>query len=86
MLSLREDEMSKQVGCAKCGGQMEAGYVVAVTGDGQWVRPQSWAPGEPNFSIWRGYKRLKKQQVVPITTMRCPNCGYLEFYAIKQVS
>jgi hypothetical protein len=28
--------------------------------------------------------KLAKDQVLPVTTLRCPKCGYLESYAILQ--
>jgi hypothetical protein len=26
---------------------------------------------------------MKKDQCVPVTTLRCPKCGYLESYAVQ---
>jgi hypothetical protein len=26
--------------------------------------------------------KMKKDEIVPVTTLRCPRCGYLESYAI----
>lgn len=42
-----------------------------------------WHPGEPEKSFWVGLK-MNRELCIPIRTARCPNCGYLEFYATKQ--
>jgi hypothetical protein len=74
--------MSTQVECAKCHVPMEVGYAFYFHGGGGYAQ-QNWYPGEPEPSFWTGLA-VKKDQCVPITTLRCPNCGYLESYAIKQ--
>ena len=40
-----------------------------------------WAEGPPVRSMWTGIK-LEKGAKHPVTTYRCPRCGYLESYAI----
>jgi hypothetical protein len=61
---------------------MEAGYVPDYR-EGRFSQ-QSWWPGKPTNSFWMGLKWAKdqKDQVAPVTTLRCPKCGYLESYAI----
>jgi hypothetical protein len=44
---------------------------------------QNWVPGKPKPSFWMGLK-MKKDEIVPVITLRCPNCGYLESYAISK--
>ena len=57
---------------------MEDGFVLDHTHGG---RVQSgWVEGKPERSIWIGIK-LKGREQMPITTYRCPQCGYLESYA-----
>jgi hypothetical protein len=58
---------------------MEVGYFLDV---GHANRPfqQRWVPGEPKKSFWFGLK-IDRSQLVPVTTFRCPKCGYLESYA-----
>jgi predicted nucleic-acid-binding Zn-ribbon protein len=64
--------------CAKCGGEMEEGFVLDYTYGG---RLQSgWVEGEPERSLWRGIKLRGKEQL-PVFTFRCSRCGYLESYA-----
>jgi hypothetical protein len=60
---------------------MEIGFVIDVTHGG--YMQQTWCPGTPIRSFWVGLK-LKKGDVVPVVTYRCPNCGYLESYAIPE--
>jgi predicted nucleic-acid-binding Zn-ribbon protein len=74
--------MNTQIECAKCHAHMEVGYTPYFHGGGGYAR-QYWYPGEPKSHFWTGLT-VKKDQCVPITTLRCPNCGYLESYAIKQ--
>src|ERR1700730_7967663 len=73
--------MNKAVECIRCHAQMEVGYVLDATHSG--YQQQNWSPGEPKPSFWMGLK-LAKDQVLPVTTLKCPSCGYLESYAIPQ--
>jgi hypothetical protein len=61
---------------------MESGWVPDNTHAG--LQQENWSPGEPQPSFWTGLKVKKKDIVIPVTTFRCPNCGYLESYAISQ--
>jgi hypothetical protein len=60
---------------------MEMGFLLDASqrGYGQ----QNWTLGEPQPSFWMGLK-LKENSAVPVTTFRCPKCGYLESYAIPK--
>jgi len=73
--------MQGTVECMKCHAQMEPGWVVDKTHAG--YEQESWSPGEPQRSFWTGLK-LEKDKIVPVTTFHCPNCGYLESYALPQ--
>jgi hypothetical protein len=73
--------MSKAVECSQCHAQMEVGYLVDANHSG--YQQQNWSAGEPEPSFWVGLK-LAKDRIVPVTTLRCPKCGYLESYAIPQ--
>jgi hypothetical protein len=73
--------MTGPVECMRCRAHMESGWVADNTQAG--LTQQSWSPGEPKPSFWMGFK-VEKDQVVPVTTLRCPKCGYLESYAIPQ--
>jgi hypothetical protein len=73
--------MNKPVECVRCHAQMEFGFVLDGRHDG--FAQQTWSPGEPEPSFWMGLK-LKNDQLLPVTTLRCPICGYLESYAIRE--
>jgi hypothetical protein len=72
--------MKEQVECIRRHVHMEAGFVANVSEYG-WKQP-IWSPAEPKESFLIGLK-LAKEQVVPVTTFRCPKYGYLESYAIR---
>lgn len=73
--------MKGPVECMRCHAQMESGWVADNTQAG--LTQQNWSSGEPQPSFWTGLKG-EKDQAVPVTTLRCPKCGYLESYAIPQ--
>jgi hypothetical protein len=73
--------MSKAVECIRCHTQMELGYVANLNQRG--YSQQKWQPGEPMKSFWTGLK-IEADQLVPVKTLRCPKCGYLESYALPQ--
>jgi len=62
---------------------MELGYVPDRTHTG--YTRQGWFPGVPVKSFWTGLK-IEAKQLVPVTTLRCPNCGYLESYALPKTT
>ncbi len=72
--------MIKTVECVRCHVQLEPGFLLDGRHDG--LAQQTWSPGEPEPSFWMGLK-LKKDQLVPVTTLRCPVCGHLESYAMR---
>jgi len=64
--------------CPKCNGSMTEGFILDQ-GYGQ-AHVSTYQAGEPRKSFWTGLKQNEKEQV-PITTLRCARCGYLENYA-----
>ena len=69
---------SRSLSCPRCGGTMEAGYIVD---EGYGTRTVAkWIAGEPERSIWTGLKTRGKIKV-DVTTHCCNRCGYLESYA-----
>jgi predicted nucleic-acid-binding Zn-ribbon protein len=70
--------MTSSPNCPKCSGQMEEGYVLDQS---QGKNLQStWVEGPPAPSFWTGLK-MRGRERLPITTLRCERCGYLESYA-----
>lgn len=66
--------------CPKCTTAMESGFIIdkgIPTGS---VSAPEWADGAPERSFWTGLK-LRGRERHPVTTFRCPTCGYLESYA-----
>ena len=70
--------MSESLNCIRCHTPLETGYSVDAT-YGAYLE-QKWYPGAPQKSFWTGVK-VKRNRGVPITALRCPKCGYVEFYA-----
>ncbi len=65
--------------CPKCDGRMEEGFVLDRT---YGANLQSmWIDGEPKKSFWTGVV-MKDRQQIPVTTLRCAECGYLESFAV----
>jgi len=73
--------MIDKVECLRCHALMDSGFVVDNTHAG--FAQQTWSPGFPQRSFWMGLK-LKKDEVIPVITLRCPKCGYLESYANRR--
>lgn len=65
--------------CAKCGTAMEAGFLLDHQAHASGTQ-SAWIDGAPERSFWTGLK-LKGHQRLPVTTYRCPKCGFLESYA-----
>jgi hypothetical protein len=59
---------------------METGFVADLGEFG--FTEQKWHPGEPTKSFLTGMK-MEKEKVIPVRTLRCPKCGYLESYAVS---
>lgn len=76
-------QMNELIDCIRCHTRMEIGFSADATYGG--YLQQNWYPGTPQKSFWTGLK-LKRRQKVPMTALRCPKCGYLEFYATPQRS
>jgi len=67
-----EMNMEGSVECIRCHAHMESGWLVDNTHGA--YQQQNWPPGEPQPSFWTGLQ-VEKDQVIPVTTLRCPNCG-----------
>jgi len=74
--------MDEAINCLRCHTPMESGYITDNTYGG--TLQQTWTEGTPKKSFWMGIK-ISRQELVPVTTLRCPKCGYLESYASSQI-
>lgn len=66
--------------CPKCGGSMEAGFLVDHTYGA--VAKSEWASGDARYSKWSGMQ-MKGRQLYEVSTFRCMRCGLLESYATE---
>lgn len=81
--------MEREKVCLHCETPMEQGFQVDDV-QRETYRQAQWAPGPPKSddSKFLGMKmyenwllKVEKEQLKPIITYRCPECGYLENYA-----
>jgi hypothetical protein len=70
--------MAERIECLRCQTPMEQGFIADATYGGN--VQEKWGPGQPHVSFWTGLKTVK-EDLIPVTTMRCPRCGALESYA-----
>ena len=70
--------MTTSFNCPKCSGHMEDGFVLDNTHGG--YAQSTWVEGSPAKSFWVGLK-LQGREQIPVKTLRCESCGYLESYA-----
>lgn len=66
--------------CPKCQSTMEKGFVTDLTYGA--AMQSAWTPGDPRPRRFFGGIQWRRSGNIPITTLRCPNCGYLESYAL----
>lgn len=72
--------MTGTLKCLRCHADMETGFVADRWEYG--FTEQRWSPGKPTKG-WAGIK-MKKKPLIPVRTLRCPKCGYLESYALSE--
>jgi predicted nucleic-acid-binding Zn-ribbon protein len=65
--------------CPKCGGRLEAGFLLEQR-DGNMKGVTEWIEGAPETG-WFGAVKVRKKRHLPVQTLRCTRCGYLESYA-----
>ena len=71
--------MATTIECIRCHTRMENGLVGDLRQGG--YSRQNWYPGEPSESFWAGGLKMDAKLMIPVSTLRCPKCGYLESYA-----
>lgn len=81
-LPLMEFLMDESVKCIRCQARMECGYL-PDGGDTNLLFRHWWAAGTYKLDCWK-HPKVSRDQLVPVTTYRCPNCGYLESYAMQE--
>jgi hypothetical protein len=66
---------------------MERGFVLDFSHGA--IINSMWQAGVPTPQTILGLKtgsvKLDKEKMIPVASNRCPNCGYLESYARKQL-
>ena len=72
--------MGEVLGCPKCKGSMEEGFIPDRIADVGGAKVSEWYEGPPKWSFWTGVK-TKGIEHYSVRTYRCTGCGYLEFYA-----
>jgi predicted RNA-binding Zn-ribbon protein involved in translation (DUF1610 family) len=77
-LYLQRNQSMREPQCPKCNGEMTRGFM-PMGGIGC-DAVEFWYEGEPEVSHWTGLK-IPKSGGIPVGAFRCPQCGYLEFYA-----
>ena len=73
--------MNTAIECTRCHVPMESGFMIDGRHSG--LVQQEWSSGTPKPSFWMGLK-LEKDKIVSVTTWRCPKCGHLESYALRE--
>ena len=76
--------MAEEYVCSRCGGRMDAGFLLDRR---KYSSPQStaqWVEGILEWSIWTGIKTKGREHYL-VVTFRCEGCGYLESYARQQI-
>ncbi len=67
--------------CIQCHVEMESGFVPDLSHS--FYQRQLWAPGRFERRFWSETGlTVKRDQLIPVTVFRCPQCGRLEFYAL----
>jgi hypothetical protein len=67
-----------QIACLRCKTTMEQGFITDTTYGG--IVQETWVTGAPETSFW-GSLKVRGKERLPVSTYRCPTCGYLESYA-----
>ena len=77
--SLEENKL--KIKCPKCNVLMEQGLLADFQQGG--VIQTLWVAGdqELEFNAWIGELMPKSRRRLPVLAFRCPECGFLEFYA-----
>ncbi len=69
--------------CPDCEVLMEEGYVPDA-GHYQMISQSAWAGGKPSRSWLFPHLINPPSKTIPITTLRCPECGLLREYALPK--
>ena len=68
--------------CSRCQTAMERGFVAEEGVTGHLVA--RWCAGQPTKGVLGGMGEVDSKQHregIPIASLRCPKCGFLEFFA-----
>lgn len=75
--------MTDNANCSKCEGELTEGFILDH-GHYNAKTQQIWVEGAPEPSFWNGLK-TSDRAIYKVRAMRCANCGFLEFYADRDI-
>ena len=77
--------MLREQRCMDCDVGMDDGFIVDFAYGGRLV--SNWHPRKPedeySFGFIKSGLKINHQELISVTTLRCPQCGLLKSYAIK---
>ncbi len=76
-----KEEIENQIFCPKCHTQMQQGYILDSMYGNVITTTSKWSRGKPKKILSFALPSSDKKSM-EIVTYRCPECGYLESYAI----
>jgi hypothetical protein len=71
--------------CPKCANPMDAGFLLRDESHQSAEAKCQWVEGMPVKSFW-GLLKLDSRSRWRIKTFRCVRCGYIESYAMDEVT
>ena len=75
------DMSAETTRCPKRNGEMMQGFIVDFHAVGKRL-VSSWFEGAPEKAFWKA-TNVQEEKCVPVGTVRCSTCGFLESYALS---
>jgi acetone carboxylase gamma subunit len=76
-----KEEKENHILCPKCNIQMHQGYILDAMYGNLVTTSSKWSEGKPKKILSFALSSADTKSM-EITTYRCPECGYLESYAV----
>ncbi len=73
--------MEDQIFCPKCKIQMQQGYILDSMYGNLVTTTSKWSRGKPKKILYFALPSADNKSI-EIATFRCPECGFLESYAL----